>query len=144
MPDENLNDSNRFFLDSNVVIYALGDDQNKKEIAQDLLAQTPILSTQVLTEVSQVCLRKLKLESDVVAEWIALLNAQTHIIKISHEIIQSAIKTSKKYQYSFYDSLIIATSLHAGVEILYSEDMQHGQQIENIKIINPFYELMAQ
>lgn len=127
-----------FFLDSNVLIYALGDNLAKKEIAQDLLDKKPILSTQVLTEVSQVCLKKLKLEPDLVGQWVGLLNAQTQVVSISVEMIQESIKIAQKYQYGFYDSLIIAASIHANVEILYSEDMQHGQKIRNLKIINPF------
>ena len=131
----------KFFLDSNIIIYALSDVSDKKIIAQDLLDQAPILSTQVLTEVSQVCLKKLKLEHTLVNEWITLLGTQTHIVTISLEIIQYALAIAKDYQYSFYDSLIIATSIHAGVSILYSEDMQHGQKIETIKIINPFRDI---
>ncbi len=38
-----------------------------------------------------------------------------------------------------YDSLIISTALENNCEILYSEDMQHKQIIENkMVIINPF------
>ncbi len=128
----------KFFLDSNIVIYALGDDLKKKSIAQDLLSQKPVLSTQVLTEVSQVSLRKLKLEHDLVSQWVGLLSHQTHILPISSEMIQEAIKISQKYQYSFYDSLIISAAVHAEVDILYSEDMQDGQKIRGLKITNPF------
>lgn len=43
---------------------------------------------------------------------------------------------------TIYDSLIIATALEASCTTLYSEDMQHGQLIENkLLIINPFKEL---
>ena len=45
-----------------------------------------------------------------------------------------------RYQYSFYDSLIIAAALEAGCKTLYSEDMQHGQRIEQLIIKNPFLE----
>ena len=107
-----------FFLDSNIIIYALGDDINKKNIAQDLLDQTPFISTQVLTEVSQVCLKKLKLSHERAQEWISLLTAATTVIGITPEIIQHAIRIAKKYQYSFYDSLIISASIQSGAAIL--------------------------
>lgn len=128
----------KFFLDSNIVIYALGDDLKKKARADDLLSQGPILSTQVLTEVSQVCLKKLKLAHDLVIQWVALLNAHTQVISISADMIQDAIKISQQYKYSFYDSLIISASAHSEAKILYSEDMQDGQEIEGLKIVNPF------
>jgi len=41
-------------------------------------------------------------------------------------------------RYSFYDSLIISAALKAGCSVLYSEDMQHGQKIHNLTIVNPF------
>jgi predicted nucleic acid-binding protein len=34
--------------------------------------------------------------------------------------------------------MILAAALRSGAEILYSEDLQHGRQIEHLKIINPF------
>ncbi len=133
-----MTDQTKIFLDSNIIIYALGDDLHKKEISQNLLEQEPILSTQVLTEVSQVCLKKFKLPHELVSEWIGLLHAQSHLVNITPSIIQNAIQLAKKYQYSFYDSLIIAASLHAEVSTLYSEDMQHGQKISGLTILNPF------
>jgi predicted nucleic acid-binding protein len=54
----------------------------------------------------------------------------------------SQLTVMERYRFSFYDSLIIATALEASCTTLYSEDMQHGQLIENkLLIINPFKEL---
>ena len=48
-------------------------------------------------------------------------------------------EAARKYNYSFYDSLIIAAAIESGCSILYSEDMQHNQLIEEkLKIVNPF------
>jgi predicted nucleic acid-binding protein len=59
-----------------------------------------------------------------------LLNFQTSL---------EALKIHQKYQYSYYDSLIIASALENQCDILYSEDMQHQQLIENrLLIFNPF------
>ncbi len=53
--------------------------------------------------------------------------------------IQEAIRIKEKYAYSYYDSAIIASALKNKCTILYTEDMQHKQIIENtLKIINPF------
>lgn len=50
-----------------------------------------------------------------------------------------ALKIKEKYKLQYYDSLILATALENGCTLLYSEDMQHEQIIENqIKIVNPF------
>jgi predicted nucleic acid-binding protein len=49
-----------------------------------------------------------------------------------------AVEVRTRYRYSFYDSLIIAAALEAGCTRLYSEDLQHGQRIERLTIVNPF------
>jgi hypothetical protein len=52
----------------------------------------------------------------------------------------TACQIAEKYQFSFYDSLIIASALKCDCYTLYSEDLQHGQIIEDkLKIINPFF-----
>lgn len=53
-----------------------------------------------------------------------------------------ALRIKEKYKYQYYDSLIIATALERGCSALYSEDMQHNQNIESKLIIkNPFFNL---
>jgi predicted nucleic acid-binding protein len=50
-----------------------------------------------------------------------------------------ALNLAERYQYSYFDSLILASALEAGCQILYSEDLQDGQRIENqLTIVNPF------
>jgi predicted nucleic acid-binding protein len=45
----------------------------------------------------------------------------------------------RRYAVSFWDSLVIASALEAQASVLYSEDLQHEQVIEDrLKIINPF------
>jgi len=61
---------------------------------------------------------------------VAILNVETVI---------NALKIKQKYQYSYYDSLIISTALQNDCNILYSEDMHNHHLIENkLTIINPF------
>jgi predicted nucleic acid-binding protein len=50
-----------------------------------------------------------------------------------------AVRLKGKYGFQYYDALIVATALEHGCNILFSEDMQHGQVIEDsLRIINPF------
>ncbi|HNZ27311.1 MAG TPA: PIN domain-containing protein [Spirochaetota bacterium] len=61
----------------------------------------------------------------------------TFIVKFNLDTIINAIHISNKYKYSYYDSLIISTALENNCNILYSEDLQHNQLIENkLRIIN--------
>jgi len=130
--------SDNYFLDSNVILYALGNDIAKKHQAQALINKKALISTQVLTEISNVCLKKFKLSPESVSQWIGLLNTETQVQQISGDTIIQAIQYAKLTQYSFYDSLIITSAINAGANILYSEDMQHGRTIQHLKIINPF------
>ncbi|WP_442941115.1 PIN domain-containing protein [Nostoc sp.] len=54
------------------------------------------------------------------------------------QVIQ-ALEINAQYNYSYWDSLIIATALLGKCSIIYSEDMQHNQLIDNkVIILNPF------
>ena len=130
--------TDKYFLDSNIILYALGSEISKKQKAQALINREAIISTQVLTEITNVCLKKFMLSHEVVSHWVTLLASETQVKKISGDIIIQAIQHAKITKYSFYDSLIIATALNAGANILYSEDMQHGRQYQQLKIVNPF------
>jgi predicted nucleic acid-binding protein len=58
---------------------------------------------------------------------------------IGQTTIEKALHLAQTYQYSYWDSLIIAAALEANCAILYSEDMQHGQIFNNqLTIVNPF------
>jgi len=57
---------------------------------------------------------------------------------ITLAIVQRAFAIKDKRGFSYWDIAIIAAALSAGCTILYSEDMQHGAMIENLRIHNPF------
>jgi predicted nucleic acid-binding protein len=57
------------------------------------------------------------------------------------DLFRNAIGLAGRWKYSFYDSLIIASALQSGCEILYSEDLQHGRKVEGVTLVNPFVEL---
>jgi predicted nucleic acid-binding protein len=62
-----------------------------------------------------------------------------NLLAVRHNTIKKSLALNERYGYSYYDCLIIASALEANCNILYSEDMQHGQVIENtLKIVNPF------
>lgn len=62
-------------------------------------------------------------------------------IPLTAETHQSAVKLSRRHGYRIYNSQILAAALRAGCETIYTEDMQHGQVIEGLRIENPFAEL---
>lgn len=131
------------FLDTNIVLYAFGANRDKRNIALGLMVQSPIISTQVINECSHVMRRKLRWEPEKVAEEMenVLILVQLKTVDIQH--IRLAWKISKRYGFSHFDSLMLASALKAECQYLYSEDMQHGQLIENrLHVINPFLEAL--
>jgi len=132
--------ADRFFTDSNVLLYLLSDVENKKEIAKQLLRTNPVISTQVITENINVAFKKFKsLTPQQILQHKNFICLLSELVLINEKTIDLALEIKSKYQYQWFDSLIIASALQANCTILYSEDMQHNQLIENrLIIINPF------
>lgn len=131
--------SDKQFLDSNILIYAIGPEQTKKDQAIALLREKTIcISTQVLAECANVCLKKLHFTTHQISEFFIDLIEQISIVQINTELLNQALNIHQRYQYSYYDSLVIAAALSAKCNILISEDFQHGHEIEGLIIINPF------
>jgi predicted nucleic acid-binding protein len=93
----------------------------------------------VVNEVSVNMLRKLRFSELNIVDFVKSSFLRYKVVSLSSEIfaISSNIRTT--YSISYYDSIIIATALESNCNILYSEDMQHGQIIEQkLEIVNPF------
>ena len=98
-----------------------------------------IISTQVLREFINVMQRKLNQSADDIKQQVDHLIKSSHIINEDTDMICTGLELSRKYNYRFYDCLIISAALKAGCKSLLSEDMQHGHVINNsLTIINPF------
>lgn len=127
------------FLDSNILLYALGDDELKYAIAQDLLAGAPTISTQVVNECSHVLRRKMGWPPVKVAVELMAVIGLTRLVEVRLAQIRTAWRLAERYRFSHYDSLIVASALDAGCLTLHSEDLHHGQLIEGrLTIVNPF------
>lgn len=132
------------FLDSSVILYVFDVDERKQEIAKsivdDALGGGVSISFQVVQEVLNVLIRKgATPASDTQARNVleTLLLPLWHVMP-TRELYTDALRIQARYRYSFYDSLIIAAALQAGCARLLSEDLQHGQRIEGLTIVNPF------
>lgn len=138
--------SDKVFLDTNTVIYSYSEDEpEKQKIANDILEQYSnqiIISNQVINELSNTLFRKFKLNADEVRETVLELNDNFPIVNFNLQTQLKGIELKGKYKLQFYDSMILATALENGCNIVFSEDMQHNQVIENrLTIINPFIDI---
>jgi predicted nucleic acid-binding protein len=131
-------------IDTNVIIYLLGDsDPVKRERAEQLVLaglrdKSVCISQQVLQESLNVALRKLKFSVEDAERVLNRILLPLCKVLPRKALYREALKVQARYQYSFYDALIIAAALKLGCKTLYSEDLQHGQQIEQLRIVNPF------
>ena len=131
----------KVFIDTNVLVYLYSEDEPEKAQAALRCAQTPDswISTQVLNEISNVLRRKQKQSYPVILEVISELRANFNVSTVTAQTIEQALLLGDRYGYSYFDSLMLASALEQGCSVLYSEDMQHEQQIENsLQIVNPF------
>ncbi len=134
------------FLDSNVLVYLFDEEPGdpKRKVAQELFSSAldgeAVVSFQVVQEVLNVLTRgdAPRATPEEATEILRDMLAPIWQIEPSTVLYASALTIRGRYQYSFYDSLIIAAALEAGCTRLYSEDLQHGQRIERLTIVNPF------
>ncbi len=135
----------RAFFDTNVLVYLFDEDAPaNKARAQKLLEEEvsrgqAVLSTQVLEEFYVSVTRKLAepLESEMAERAVRDL-AALPLIQIDAQMILAAIRRSRDLQLSFWDALIIEAAITSGADRLFTEDLRHGQQIESVRIENPF------
>ena len=127
------------FLDSNIVLYALGDDDKKSRAAVTLVEDSPWVSTQVINECSHVLRRKLQWSPVKVDEHLSAILQLVQLADVGISEIRSAWALAERYGFGHYDSLIIAAALQTRSRTLYTEDMQPGQVIEGrLTLINPW------
>ena len=129
----------KIFFDSNVLIYYATEPSRKVMVAK-LMAESyeVFISLQCLNEFTNVCLKRKLLDDEAIKASIQEFRTFFDVWKSGEETILKAMDIHSRYQYSYYDSLIIATAIECCCEVLYSEDMQDGHIIEGVKIVNPF------
>ena len=127
------------FADSNVVLYTIGKDARKAEIARGLIAGQPAISVQVVNECVSVCLRKLSFTREQAYAFARTLMDRTAVLSLDESTVDQAAVLAIRYQLSHWDALIVASALLAGCDTLYSEDLQHGQVFDDrLTVVNPF------
>jgi predicted nucleic acid-binding protein len=129
------------FIDTNVFIYLYSEDENEKQIiAQKAVDRYEcIISTQVLNEFSNICIKKLLKRPEEVALAIDEITEQCNVLRLEKEDIKQALNIHKNSGYNYYDCLMIVSALNSGCDYLLTEDLADGQIIENkLTIINIF------
>jgi predicted nucleic acid-binding protein len=118
--------SARFFLDTNIFVYSLDLTAPRKAkraaqlIRDGLETGNGIVSYQVVQEYLNTVFRPLL------------------AIQSSPSLFMEAFQVYSHHRLGWYDSLIVAAAEQGGCSVLYTEDLQHGRRIGNLKIEDPF------
>jgi len=135
--------SARSFFDTNVLVYA--DDKAapaKQRRALELVAEhrragTGVLSLQVLQEYFVTVTRKLLVDARIARRKVELL-AEFDVAAPELADILAAIDLHRLHGLSFWDALVVRSAKQAGCRLLLTEDLQHGREMEGLRIVNPF------
>jgi predicted nucleic acid-binding protein len=131
-------------VDTNIIVYAFDQaDPAKQRRAVDLLAQLSptdaVLLWQVYCEagsqLSKLAVRQARF--DVRAALMGI-RARLRLAMPGPEVADICWEVRQKFQLSYWDGLLLAACIDAGVTRLYTEDMQSAPTIESVQLVNPF------
>ncbi len=131
------------FFDTNVLVYCTDAAEPRKQsraralVAQSTAAGEAVTSTQVLIELFHTLTRKQKMPPDV-AQALTQAYAGWQVIGSDNALVSAALARSVQQQWSIWDAMVIEAASRSGARTLYTEDLQHGQRIGGMTIVDPF------
>lgn len=133
------------FVDTNILVYAFTpDDQLRnrpaRALVESLMAQDRFcISTQVLQELYVTITRRLAVPAtpDQALAYLDTLSV-FRLCQTDYPMIREAIRLAATHSISFWDSLVLSAAIRLGATTLYTEDLNHGQTIQGVRIVNPF------
>lgn len=133
----------RCFVDTNVLVYLFDNDSiDKQTRARALLDEKKdgiVVSAQILGEFYVTVTRKLEVPLPPIAAAEAVESfSRFEVEPLTAELVRAAVRRSRASVFSYWDALIVEAARSAGAEILFTEDLQHGQKIDELRIVNPF------
>lgn len=127
------------FFDTNVLVHIASGDPAKADRAEAIIGNGGVISVQVLNELTNVARRKMLLSWPEIRGFLSVLRSLLTVQPITVETQETGLAIAERYNLSTYDTMIVASALHADCKTLWSEDMQHGMEFdEGLRIVNPF------
>lgn len=138
--------SAELFIDTNVFIYQLDtSDPRKHQIAEQtvrsaLNKRNACISWQVVQECMNVMLHKaaVKLPAAAARNYLDVVLLPLMQLSPSAAVYHRALDVQARWGFSLYDALIVASAMQAGCTTLLSEDLQHGQMLDGLRVVDPF------
>jgi predicted nucleic acid-binding protein len=138
--------SGKFFLDTNIFVYAFDKTapakarRSQELIEQAVTSRKGIISYQVAQEFFNVALRRFAHPLTVAEseQYLSTVLRPLMAVQSSPALLSDGLRLKGRYSLSWFDSLIVAAAIEARCDVLYSEDLQHGQKFSDVAIENPF------
>jgi predicted nucleic acid-binding protein len=138
--------SDKFFIDTNIFVYSLDRSAPAKSqkaaqlIRRALATQKGVVSYQVVQEFFNVALKRFAQPMKAVDAELYLAGVFRPLLAVhsSPALFVEALHIHAGTGFSWYDSLIVAGAIQVKCDLLYTEDLHHGQQIGSLRIVNPF------
>ena len=136
----------KFFLDTNVFLYLFDTTAPAKAkkatrlVRQAVDTGKGIVSYQVVQEFFNVALRRFAhpMSGAEAEQYLITVFRPLLAVHSSPALYVEALRVAGKHRFAWYDSIIVASALESQCDTLYSEDFQHGRQIEGLRMENPF------
>ncbi len=137
--------SDRTFVDTNILVYAHDADAGEKQaaaarsVAELWESRSGIISTQVLQELYVTLTRKAATPvTRNIARRLVRNYLTWELVLNDGTVLLHASEIEENYRLSFWDALIVAAAYSKNAAVILTEDLNHGQSIEGIRIQNPF------
>ena len=139
--------TDRYFLDTNIFVYSVDKSSPAKaerasQLIRDALTEgRGLVSYQVVQEFFNVALNRFArpLAPAEAEQYLTTIFKPLLAVHSSVALCGEALRLVSRYRLSWYDSLIVAAAIESRCQILYTEDLQHGQRIADLHIQNPFW-----
>ena len=138
--------SDRFFLDTNIFVYSFDRSAPAKAgkaenlIAKAIETQKGVVSYQVVQEFFNVALKRFSHPMRVAdaEQYLGTVFRPLLSVHSSASLYGEALRLQAKTGLSWFDSLIVSAALQANCDLVFTEDLRHGQRFGGLRVENPF------
>lgn len=132
-------------VDTNVLVYAVDANEPEKgqratALLKEIESQSPVLLWQVVCEFGAAMVRR-RSRSEIKVGIPEMLEAWLGIYPLampSKQVVHTGWRLMGAHQMSYWDAMLLAACVEAGVTRLYTEDMQGKPVVEGVELVNPF------
>lgn len=131
------------FFDTNVLVYTVDlAEPRKMEVARDTIDLSLAdggftISTQVMQEFYNAVTRRGFLAHRAAVHHMRQFRHE-RVVSTTPELLWGAFEVKERYGFSIWDALIVQAAIEAGCTRLFTEDLQHGQRIGTLEVVDPF------